>query len=81
VIAFDTIALSPDGRSLGVIAHGAGDEGANKFELRRQSVVAFVAQVYDDIGLGPHKKGEFEWAAALFHKTDRTCAPKCGSRR
>ncbi len=64
----EAYAPSPDGKWLGVIAHGAGGSGSNKFELRIMALSTFVAQIYNDAGFAHHKKGEFERSALLFHK-------------
>lgn len=64
----ESIALSPDGKWLGVISHSSGGAGANKFDLRIVAVPTFVSQIYNDAGLLHHKKGQFERSAQLFHQ-------------
>ena len=62
----EAIALSPDAKWLGVIAHSAGGEGGNRFDLRIVAVTTFVGQIYNDAGFVHHKKGQFERSAQLF---------------
>jgi len=64
----EALAISPDGKYLGVISHGAGGEGNNQFGLRVIAVTTLVGQVYNDTALVHHKKGEYQRAAELFHK-------------
>ena len=63
----DAVALSPDEKFLGVIAHGSGGEGVDKFELRVVTTRNFVAQIYNDLGMSHHKKKDFEKSAHYFH--------------
>jgi len=64
----EAIALSPDAKWLSVIAHSAGGEGGNRFDLRIVAVTTFVGQIYNDTGFAHHKKGQFERSAQLFHQ-------------
>jgi len=64
----EAMALSPDGKWLGVIAHSSGGAGANKFDLRVLAIPTFVGQIYNDAGFAHHKKGQFERSAQLFHQ-------------
>jgi hypothetical protein len=64
----EALAISPDGKYLGVISHGSGGEGNNQFDLRVLAIATLVGQVYNDTALVHHKKGEYQRAAELFHK-------------
>jgi tetratricopeptide (TPR) repeat protein len=64
----EVMALSPDAKWLGVIAHSAGGEGSNRFDLRIVAVTTFVGQIYNDAGFAHHKKGQFERSAQLFRQ-------------
>jgi len=76
----EAIAISPDGKFLGVVTHGAGGEGNDRFDLKILSVASLAGQVYNDTALSHHKKGDYQRAAELFHKAtaadpDNTLAP------
>jgi hypothetical protein len=64
----EALALSPDGKYLGVISHGSGGEGNNQFDLRVIALPSLVGQVFNDTALAHHKKGEYQRSAELFHK-------------
>ena len=64
----EAIVISPNGKELGVVSHGTGASGMNRFDLRVISVKSLVSQTYNDSGFAHHKKGEYARAAELFHK-------------
>ena len=62
------IALSPDGREIGVVAAWHGMEFAGDFATLRVSVDAFAARVYDDTGARSLERGDLAGAQELFSK-------------
>lgn len=64
----DGVTISPNGNQLGVVAHGAGGEGNNKFELRVVAVRNFIGQIYSDIGMSQHKKKDYKASAQYFER-------------
>ncbi|MBN9160329.1 MAG: tetratricopeptide repeat protein [Myxococcales bacterium] len=62
------VALSPDGREIGVVAAWHGMEFAGDFATLRVSVDAFAARVYDDTGSRLLERGDLAGAQELFSK-------------
>lgn len=64
----EVIALSPDGKYLGAIAHGFAGEWANDYPMGIAPVAAVAEGAYNNAGLAHHKKGDYARSAALFEK-------------
>ena len=62
----NAVALSPDGREIGVVAAWYGMEFAGDFATLRVSADAFAARVYNDTGSRLHERAEFAGAQELF---------------
>ncbi len=62
----NAVALSPDGKDLGVVAHSFCMEYCDDFDVVRVPVTTFAGRVYNDAGYAHHEKGEWARAAALF---------------
>ena len=62
------MALSPDGKELGVVAHFHACEYCESFEVKRIPLTLLAASVYNDTGFRAHQKGDFARSAALFEK-------------
>lgn len=64
----ELIAISPDGKYLGAIAHGFAGEWANAYPMGIAPVTAVAEGAFNDAGLAHHRKGSFSRAAELFRK-------------
>lgn len=62
------MALSPDGKELGVVAHFHACEYCETFDVKRIPVTLLAASVYNDTGFRAHQKADFARAATLFEK-------------
>lgn len=62
------MALSPDGKELGVVAHFHACEYCESFEVQRIPLTLLAASVYNDTGYRTHRKSDFARSAALFEK-------------
>jgi hypothetical protein len=64
----EAIAVSRNGKWLGVVAHSIGGVGDSQYDVRIIAVTTLVSQVYNDTGFAHHKKGDFALSAQLFHR-------------
>ena len=64
----ETIAVSPDGKFVGVVSHSFAGEFSDSFDVQVMSSTKFAAQVYNDAGMAHHKKADYARAAELFDK-------------
>lgn len=64
----NALALSPDGRELGIVGGFFCMEWCDAFEVRRIPTVRFAAMVFNDTGMRHHEKKDFVGSAALFTK-------------
>ncbi len=62
----EVIAVSPDGATLGAIAHTFHGEFSDQMLVALMPVVRVAAHAYNDAGFAHHKKGEWKRAAELF---------------
>jgi hypothetical protein len=62
------MALSPDGKELGVVAHFHACEYCETFDTKRIPLTMLAASIYNDTGFRTHQKGDFARSAALFEK-------------
>jgi tetratricopeptide (TPR) repeat protein len=62
----EVIAVSPDGSTLGAMAHSFHGEFSDQFFVALMPVVRVAAHAYNDAGFAHHKKGEWKRAAELF---------------
>lgn len=62
------MALSPDGKELGAVAHFHACEYCESFDVKRIPLTFLAASVYNDTGFRAHQKGDFARSAALFEK-------------
>lgn len=62
------LALSSDGKELGIVAHFFCMEWCDDFRVARMTTASFASLVYNDTGFRHHKKGEYARAAELFLK-------------
>ena len=67
----DLIAISPEGKHLGAIAHGFAGEWANDWPMGIATVAAVAEGAYNNAGLAHHKRGDYARAADLFQKAAR----------
>lgn len=66
--AMNGMALSPDGKELGVVAHFHACEYCSSFDVRRIPLTMLAASIYNDTGFRAHQKGDYARSAALFEK-------------
>jgi hypothetical protein len=64
----EAIALSPDGKYVGVVSHAFAGEFSDTFAVRIVPVASFVGRVFNDTGFAQHKKGSYARSAELFGK-------------
>jgi hypothetical protein len=66
----EVIALSPDGRTLGIVAHACSSAGepADQFPIALVPAAEIAAQAYDTAGVSHLRKHDFPGAAALLEK-------------
>ncbi len=64
----ELIAVSPDGKYLGAIAHGFAGEWANDYPMAILPVAAVAEAAFNEAGLAHHRKGDYPRAAELFRK-------------
>ncbi len=64
----EVIALSPDGKYLGVVSHAFHGEFTDRFEVKVAPTALVAGQAYNDAGLAQHREKHFKEAALLFHK-------------
>jgi len=64
----EVVAVSPDGKTLGAIAHTFSGEFSDAFLVGVVSVPRAAAQAYNDAGFAHHKKNEFDKSSQLFLK-------------
>ena len=64
----EVIALSPDGKLLGVIAHAFAGEFSDSFEVALIPASKLAAQAYNDAGYDHHQKKEYAVSADYFRK-------------
>jgi hypothetical protein len=62
------MALSPDGAEIGMVGHFFACEYCDSFAVRRMTVGALAAVIYNDAGFARHKKKDWARAAELFAK-------------
>jgi hypothetical protein len=62
------MALSPDGKELGVVAHFHACEYCEAFDVMRIPLTMLAASIYNDTGFRAHQKGDFARSASLFAK-------------
>ena len=64
----EIVALSPDGASLGVVAHAVCSEFCARYPMHTYDVNAIAAHAYNDAGFARHQKEDWSGAADLFHE-------------
>jgi hypothetical protein len=64
----EAIALSPDGRYVGVVSHAFAGEFSDSFAARVVPVASFAGRVFNDTGFAQHKSGNYPRSAELFGK-------------
>ncbi len=64
----EAIALSPDGKYLGVVTHSFAMEFSDTFEVKVVPSGVVAGEAYNDAGLAQHRQKHFKEAALLFHK-------------
>lgn len=62
------MALSPDGKELGVVAHFHACEYCESFDVKRIALTMLAASIYNDTGFRAHQKGDFARSSELFAK-------------
>jgi len=62
------MALSPDGKELGAVAHFHACEYCESFDVKRVAVTTLASSIYNDTGFRAHQKGDFKRSSALFEK-------------
>lgn len=67
-IHLELLALSPDGKTIGAIAHSFYGEYSDTFFTATLPTVRFAAMAYNDAGFAHHKKKDWAGAADLFAK-------------
>lgn len=67
-IHVETIAISRDGKTLGVVAHAFAGEFSDAFPMALMSTAELAGHAFNDAGYARHKKGEYARAAELFAK-------------
>lgn len=68
----EAIAVSPDGKFLGVISHSFAGEFSDTFAIRIAPTSVIAGQAYNDEGLALHRAGRFGEAALWFHRAAHT---------
>jgi hypothetical protein len=68
-VHIETIALSPDGKYLAVLAHAYGGEGVNAFSVEIKSVGFLASRAYNKAGLVSHKAKDYKASQVLFQKS------------
>jgi tetratricopeptide (TPR) repeat protein len=67
----EVVAVSPDGKYIGAIAHGFAAEWTNDYPMAIATVASVAESAFDDAGLAHHQKGDYAKAAELFEKAAR----------
>ncbi len=62
------LAVSPDGRDIGMVGHFFACEYCDSFLAKRMPVAAVASAIYNDTGFRAHGKGDYARSAALFEK-------------
>jgi hypothetical protein len=62
------MAVSPDGKELGVVAHFHACEYCESFDVRRIPLTVLAASIYNDTGFRAHRKRDFARSSSLFAK-------------
>jgi len=62
----NVLALSPDGRDVGMVGHFFACEYCDSFDMKRMPVGALASQIYNDTGYRLHQGGDFAASAELF---------------
>lgn len=66
--AMNGMAISPDGRDLGMVATFFACEFCDSFALERVPLARLASSIYNDTGFRFHQKGDYARSAALFEK-------------
>jgi hypothetical protein len=64
----EAIAVSPNMKYVGVLAHVASESGAGTFEVRVMPVATLLGQAFQAAGLEAHARADYRRAADLFGK-------------
>lgn len=64
----ETVAVSPDGKWIGIMGHGFCGEYTDTYPLKTMPVPKFAASVYNSLGMRYHQKKDYEGSAKLFEK-------------
>jgi hypothetical protein len=67
----ELIAVSPDGKHIGAIAHGFAGEWFEDYPMGIAGVAAVAEGAFNNAGLVHHRKGEYARGAQLFQKAAR----------
>ena len=66
--AMNGMAVSPDGKDLGMVATFFACEYCDSFAVKRLPLASLASSIYNDTGFRHHQKGDFAKSSALFEK-------------
>lgn len=66
--AMNGMALSPNGKDVGMVATFFACEYCDSFAAKRLPLAALASSIYNDTGFRHHQKGDFAKSAAMFEK-------------
>ena len=66
VVELNALALSPDGKELGIVTHAFCMEWCDELQVARMPTSGFASLVYNDAGYRAYQKNQLDRAAELF---------------